>query len=319
MKKATVVIPNLNGMKYLENCLMSLREQDTDDFETILVDNGSTDESVAYVEHTFPEVQIHRFDTNTGFCKAVNAGITMSETPYVILLNNDTICRPQFVRNLIRAMEAHPRTFACSAKMLQMNDQDLIDDAGDLYCALGWAFARGKGKPAQEYDRPARVFAVCGGAAIYRRSVLEEIGLFDEAHFAYLEDIDLGWRARIRGYENRYEPSAQVVHAGSATTGSRWNVFKTEHTSRNSIYLIRKNMPVGMVILNSPFLLAGFLVKTLFFTAKGFGPVYLKGLARGMRMETTATRVPFRLKDLPNHLRIQAELWGNTVRRLKER
>ena len=192
MQKATVVIPNLNGMAYLEGCLSSLRRQTTQDFETILIDNGSTDGSVEYVKQHFPEVKIRSFSENTGFCRAVNEGIRLSDAPYVILLNNDTVCDKRFVEELLLAMKKRPRCFSCAAKMVQLKNPKLLDGAGDYYCALGWAFADGKGKPVESRKRERRIFAACAGAAIYRRELFAQIGLFDEKHFAYLEDMDVG-------------------------------------------------------------------------------------------------------------------------------
>lgn len=317
MREVTVVIPNWNGMAYLENCLSSLRQQDFQGFETILIDNGSSDGSVDYVREKFPEVQIHRFPSNTGFCRAVNEGIRLSDTPYVILLNNDTVCDRAFVGELLKAIKRHPRCFSCGAKMLQLKKPELLDDAGDYYCALGWAFAAGKGKPGKQYDRERRIFASCAGAAIYRRCIFDEIGLFDEKHFAYLEDIDVGYRARIRGYENRYIPASVVYHAGSATSGSAYNEFKVIHSSRNSVYLIYKNMPALQVVINIPFLLIGYLIKIAFFARRGFLKQYLTGLRNGIRMSKKEDKVVFQSQYLKNYLRIQLELWWNVVRRFR--
>lgn len=196
MQIATVVIPNLNGMKYLKDCLDSLRRQTRTDFSVILIDNGSTDGSADYVAQNYPGVRVERFSENRGFCGAVNAGIRMSSTRYVILLNNDTICDAQFVEQLVAAMEAHPDCFAGSSRMVQMADPSRMDNGGDFYCALGWAYTPAKGKPVERYERARAVFSACAGAAIYRRAVFDEIGMFDEAHFAYLEDVDVSWRAR---------------------------------------------------------------------------------------------------------------------------
>lgn len=318
MQEATVIIPNLNGKHYLEECLTSLREQTSKDFVTILVDNGSSDGSVEYVQKYFPEVRIHRFEVNTGFCGAVNQGIRMSETPYVILLNNDTVCHEKFVESLLRGIRSRPGIFSCQARMLQMHAPHLIDDAGDYYCALGWAFAAGKGREAVDYSQEKEIFASCAGAAIYNCRMLKEIGLFDEKHFAYLEDIDIGYRARIRGYHNWYIPSAVVYHAGSGTSGSVYNEFKVRHASRNSVYLVYKNMPIPQIILNLPFLLVGFGVKTLFFVKQGFGKQYLSGLFQGMKMWKRENKVVFQRENLKNYVRIQCELWVNVVRRLWE-
>ena len=127
--------------------------------------------------------------------------------------------------------------------MIQFHDRDIMDDAGDYYCALGWAFARGTGKPAENYKKVTEVFSACAGAAIYRRCIFEEIGLFDEIHFAYLEDLDIGYRAKIHGYKNYFAPDAVVCHKGSAASGSRHNAFKVDLSSKNSVYVIYKNMP----------------------------------------------------------------------------
>lgn len=313
---ATVVIPNYNGMAYLKDCLASLRKQRCQQFTVHLIDNGSSDGSVEFAEAHYPEVKITRFAENQGFCRAVNEGIAQAETPYVILLNNDTWAEEETIGELVKAMEQRPKCFSCSAKMIQMYKPELIDDAGDYYCAFGWAYARGKGNPAEGYNRPAKIFAACAGAAIYRTAVFREIGSFDEVHFAYLEDIDIGYRARIQGYENWYIPTAVVHHVGSAFSGSPYNSFKIRHSSRNSIYLIYKNMPVPQIILNLPFFLFGFLVKLVFFTKKGFFRVYSSGLVKGARLCSREKKVPFQWKNLGNYVKIQLELWINMIRRI---
>lgn len=318
MQIATVVIPNLNGMRYLKDCLDSLMDQSRQDFSIILIDNGSQDGSADYVESHYPDVSVIRFEENQGFCRAVNEGILRTETPYVILLNNDIICEDTFVEKLIDAMENDPKCFSCASKMLQMYQPDLMDDAGDYYSALGWAFALGKGKRADRYSRKREIFSACAGAAIYRRAVFDEIGLFDEVHFAYLEDIDVAYRARILGYRNLYIPQAVVRHVGSATSGSVYNEFKIRHSSRNSIYLIYKNMPILQILINLPFLAAGFLIKILFFAKKGYFREYVTGLGKGLALCTKEKKVKFHMKNLKNYLKIQLELWINMVRRLSD-
>lgn len=315
-QEVTVIIPNLNGMKYLDGCLASLRRQTLKEFGVILLDNGSQDGSAEFVRRHYPEVRVRRFRENTGFCHAVNEGIRMSDTPYVILLNNDVVCRESFVEELLAAVRRSPRLFSCQARMMQLSSPGLLDDAGDYYCALGWAYAAGKGRPAGEYSRERSVFACCAGAAIYSRAVLEEIGLLDEKHFAYLEDIDLGYRARIAGYENRYIPTAVVYHAGSGTSGSTYNAFKVKHTSRNSVYLVYKNMPAVQILLNLPLLTAGFLIKLIFFARRGFFREYAGGILAGLRMCERENKVVFRKENLGHYIQIQLELMLNTVRRL---
>lgn len=318
MCKSTIVIPNYNGIKYIENCLRSLYENLLVDFDVIVVDNASKDGSLELIKEKFPQAKVICNEKNEGFSVAVNQGIEACDTEYVILLNNDTIVTKNFVKELEKAMEADEKIFSASAKLISMKDKESLDDAGDYYCALGWAFARGKGKKAESFDKACPVFASCAGAAIYRKSILSEIGLFDEEHFAYFEDIDIGYRARIYGYKNIFVPTAAVYHAGSATSGSRYNEFKTKLASRNSIYLVYKNMPLFQILLNLPFLLLGFFVKTAFFFKKGFGTIYVKGLWNGLVLSASKAgkmhKVRFQWKHLRNYARIQLELWVNMFR-----
>ncbi|MCD8106290.1 MAG: glycosyltransferase family 2 protein [Lachnospiraceae bacterium] len=359
MQIATVVIPNLNGKQYLGPCLDSLTRQSRRDFSVILIDNGSQDGSADFVSANYPEVQIRRFDRNEGFCRAVNDGIRMADTPYVILLNNDTVCEDTFIEELVRAMDhswngagrehaaqngadrnhvlpncagqscvrqdsaspgryTSPKIFSCAAKMVQMRDPSRMDNAGDFYCALGWAYALGKGKPASRYDHVREIFSSCAAAAIYRREVFDEIGLFDETHFAYLEDTDVAYRARIAGYRNLYVPSAVVRHVGSATSGSLYNEFKIRYSSRNNVYLIYKNMPWAQIILNLPFLVAGFLIKMIFFAKRGYLREYVLGLGAGAALCRRDKKVRFQWKNLASYIQIQLELWGNLFRRLSD-
>lgn len=320
VRKITVVIPNYNGMRYLPGCLQALENQgkDTPDFTVLVVDNGSTDGSVAYLQEQCPQTEKVLLSENTGFCHAVNLGIKAAQTPYVILLNNDTKVYPGFVKALYEAIEKDEHIFSVSAKMLMWDKPELVDDAGDRYCVFGWAYGRGNGKPAANFNQPAEVFSACGGAAIYRKSVFAQIGLFDEEYFAYLEDLDVGYRARIYGYRNTYAPEAQVLHFGSASTGSRYNERKTRLTSANNIYVIAKNMPVLQLIWNMPFLLLGFLIKYLFFCKKRMGMLYLKGLIRGLKRsfseEGRQKHVKFRWKHFTNYVKIQWQLYLNTAR-----
>lgn len=320
MGKSTVVIPNWNGKKYLQDCLDSLLEQEGGAPAIIVVDNGSEDDSVSFLQDSYPMVRTIQFEENKGFCAAVNAGIEAADTEYVILLNNDTRADRCFVARLEEAIGKSERIFSVAAKLVSMQNPEIVDDAGDYYCALGWAYAVGKGKKdGSAYEKTRKIFASCAGAAIYRKNILEEIGLFDVNHFAYLEDIDIGYRARIYGYLNLFEPTALVYHAGSATSGSKYNSFKINFSSRNSVYIIRKNMPLIQRIINLPFLMAGFLIKTLFFVRKGYGKLYVKGLFAGLAMSRSAKgsekKVKFKGKHFKNYVVIQWELWVNIFRR----
>lgn len=317
--KTTVIIPNYNGGHLLGNCLHSLFAQ-TAAFSVLVVDNASADDSLQALAE-FPQVRLIRLPENKGFSAAVNVGIREAKTPYVLLLNNDTEAAPGFVEELEQELERHPKAFAVSAQMRSLHQRDVMDSAGDYYCALGWAYGYGKGHPVGGYEKPRRIFSACAGAALYRREVFDRIGLFDELHFAYLEDIDIGYRAAIFGYSSWYAPKAVVYHAGSAVSGSRYNAFKVNLSSRNSIYLIEKNMPFLQILLNLPFLLPGFLIKYVFFVRKGLGRNYRSGFAAGFRLYFREGgrkhHVAFRLSNLGHYLQIQLALWGNLFRRIR--
>ncbi len=168
VEKVTVVIPNYNGIKYIKSCLEALyaQKEGTCEFRVLMVDNGSTDGSVELAKELFPQTEWIVLPENTGFCHAVNVGIQATDTPYVILLNNDTRVYDGFVDGLYHAIEKSPDIFSVSARMLMWDKPELLDDAGDRYCALGWAYARGKGRQAANYGKPAEIFSACGGAAI---------------------------------------------------------------------------------------------------------------------------------------------------------
>ena len=315
MCEVTVIIPNYNGHKYLVSCLKALFEKTEVEIQVIVVDNGSSDQTIEEAQDLFPQVKYILLDKNYGFCRAVNEGIRVASTEYVLLLNNDTEIKSGFVEHLLHTIKKSTCIFSVEAKMIQYGDRTLLDSAGTYYNALGWAFARGRDDSVKKYNHRSRTFAACAGAAIYRRKVFDEIGYFDERHFAYLEDIDVGYRARIYGYENLYEPKAQVIHVGSGSTGSRYNEFKVRYSGRNNIYLIYKNMPGVQIVLNFPFLFAGFFVKALFFCQRGLGKNYIESLKEGVVLCRSCDKITYNKAHLKNYLKIQIELWINIVRR----
>ena len=283
MNKVTVVIPNYNGEKYLKGCLDSIApsvQNAAITYDIIVVDDASTDSSREIVR-SYPDVKLIEQKENGGFSASVNAGIKASKTPYVILLNNDTIAKPGFVQNLYNAIKKDNKCFSVSASMRTWDDENIIDSAGDIYCALGWTRARGRGKSAAGFSKSCKVFSTCAVAAIYRREIFDIIGYFDPVHFMYLEDLDVCWRAMLAGYNNTYDPTAIVKHFGSASTGSKYNSRKVIYSASNNIYVLYKNMSLIQLLFNFPLLLAGFGIKTLFFIKKGLGRDYLKGLALG--------------------------------------
>ena len=173
--EVSVIIPNFNGIAFLDSVLGSLEGQTLKNFEVILVDNGSADGSCSFVSANYPWVHIIELPDNFGFCRAVNEGIKAAKAPYVLLLNNDTEVKEDFVEQMLLEIRRHKNAFSCAARMVQYHDRDKLDDAGNYYCALGWSFARGKGKNIDLYQKEEKIFSACGGAAIYRKKIMENI------------------------------------------------------------------------------------------------------------------------------------------------
>jgi len=329
--KVSIIIPNCNGEKFIEECLSSLGKQTEKNFKTIIVDNASSDNSLKLIGEQF-EVMINdgcprenllvvRNDENTGFCKAVNQGINLADTPYVILLNNDTRVREDFVEQSLKAIEDREKVFSVSPKMVQIYNESLIDNAGDGYTLFGWTFTYGKNKPVSKCNKEREVFTACAGAAIYQTEVLKQLGLFDENHFAYLEDVDIGYRARIHGYKNLYNPKAVVYHAGSAFSGSRYNEFKIKNSARNNIFLIYKNMPLLQIIFNFIFIFVGCVIKYLFFLMKSkeYAKAYIAGIKEGFASHKKCKKVKFKFSNMWNYTKIQISLIINLFRGIMEK
>lgn len=323
----SVVIPQYNGLAMLQDCMASLRrsaahfyERQALPVELIVVDNASSDGSSAFLgtlsDMEESPLRLHCIlnHENHGFAKAVNQGIRAAAAEYVVLLNNDTIVEEGFLYALFSCIRGDERIFSASAMMRMYHERELIDDAGDIYCLMGWALQRGHGKPASSYRRPCRVFSACGGASIYRRRIFEEIGFFDENFFAYMEDVDIGYRAGIYGYHNVYCPEAVVYHIGSASSGGHVSSFKVHLSSRNSIYVIYKNMPVFQLLINLPFLLLGSLIKYIHFTRDGYGKDFVRGLGEAFSSLPRIRRTPFSLSRLPHLLYLEWAMFLNTFK-----
>ncbi len=283
--RVSVVIPNWNTRKFLGPCLRSLREQTYKDFETILVDSGSTDDSLSFVAENFPEVRTIALGENRGFSGAVNAGISASESELVVLLNNDTEQDPAWLATLVRAAEASPKAGSFASKLLDFNDRRVLDGAGDALRKSGLPYRLGHGeRDLGQFDKPTPVFGACAAAAMYRREMFEEIGLFDEDFFAYCEDGDLSFRAQLAGYPCLYIPGAVVYHVGSASTGGKRSPTATRLGTRNSICLLVKNLPSPLVTGILPAFVAGQLSRLAVTTLTGVLPSHLKGLAQALRL-----------------------------------
>lgn len=282
--RLTVVVPNWNGEKFLELCLNALRDQSFEDFETILVDNGSTDGSVEFVERNFPEVNVLRMGANRGFSSAVNAGARASTAEYVALLNNDTEQDPEWLAALVRSADAHPEAALFASKLVDFQDRRMLDGAGDALRLGGLPYRLGHGERDRgQFDTPGYVFGACAAAALYRREMLDEIGLFDEDFVSYCEDGDLSFRAQLAGYRCLYVPGAVVYHMGSASTGGKRSATATRLGTRNSLSLLVKNLPLSAAPHILPFFMLGQLARLLTAAATGSLRAHLEGLAEARR------------------------------------
>lgn len=313
-----IVIPNYNGNKFLKKCISSLYTQTYSKFRIIIIDNASTDSDYTWLNN-YPNIIFKKLDKNYGFDKAVNEGIKLSNTEYVVLLNNDTVAKENWLEELIKCINSDKNIFSVCSKMIRYDDKNIIDDAGDEYNLLGWTLKRGDGQPISSYTKTEEVFSSCAGAAIYRRSILDEIGYFDEHFFAYMEDVDISYRAKIHGYKNIYCADAQIYHIGSATSGSRYNAFKVKLAARNNVYVPYKNMPILQLLANLPFLALGFLVKYIFFIKKGFGKEYIEGFIEGIKTLNKVKKVKFKFKNILNYIKIEYLLIINVFKYIKSK
>ena len=317
--KVSVVTPNYNGEKFLKKYFESLNSDSEYIGEVIIVDNGSCDASIDYIENNtfnFP-VKIIKNTENLGFAPAVNQGILKAENEYIFSLNNDTEVKKGTVKALLDLALKNENIFSVQAKMLQFSNKNLIDDAGDEYNILGWTKKRGENKESAEFSEVSEIFSSCAGAALFKKSLLDEIGMFDSEFFAYMEDVDLALRSKINGYVNLMCPDAVVYHIGSATSGSRYNDFKVKLAARNNIWTVYKNLPVPMKIVNFIFLFLGFFIKYLFFKRKGFGKTYLEGIREGIKTRSKVKKTPFKWKNFKNYFKLEYRLIINTIKFLK--
>ncbi|MBT0160752.1 glycosyltransferase family 2 protein [Candidatus Bathyarchaeota archaeon A05DMB-2] len=284
----SVIIANFNGAPHLEPCLNAVLAQDYPRFEVILADDGSTDGSAALVRERFPSVRVLENAHNRGFAAVNNQAIQASRGDYIITLNNDTRVEPDFLAEMVRVAESDPRIGSC-APLIILHHQGLVDSAGIEVDWAGIAWQRWRGKPVGESHAPEEVFGACAGAALYRRKMLDEIGLFDEQYFAYYEDVDLAWRAKLAGWRCIHVPTAIVYHVHSAFW-SRQPDRKTYLLARNKLFTIVKNYPWPELLLGWPLILGYDLLSLSYAILRGQGISALRGRWDGLTHVSWALR-----------------------------
>lgn len=272
----SVITPNWNGRRFLKDFFDSALGQRVEGevVEFILVDNGSTDGSRDFVRDCYPDVRVVAFDANRGFAIAVNEGIMASRGEWVTLLNNDLRMAPGALEAMWKTLQKYPEAGFCAAKMLLFDRPDLINAVGDGVGLDGDPFNVGFLEPDHgQFDQERRVLGACAGAAMYRRSMLEEIGLFDDDFFLNFEDVDLSLRANLMGYQGVYTPNAVVYHHHSATLepGSYRHVF---FTSKNALNILVKNFPLTIFLRCFPGILLTEMRRAAIFFATGQSRVY---------------------------------------------
>lgn len=243
MTNVSIIIPSLNGKHLLAECLPSLMKQTYLNFDVLVIDNGSTDDTVSWLKPTYPHVRIIENQKNLGFAAAVNQGIRNSNSPYVVTLNNDVVVDADWLESLIETADADSRLGMCASKMVFWHEPSIINSSGISVDRAGIVWDRAGGEvDVPPEDKKRDVFGPCAGAALYRRTMLDEIGLFDEAYFAYFEDVDLAWRARAMGWGCAYVETARACHHHSATS-IKGSHFKNTQLGKNKVRLILKNYP----------------------------------------------------------------------------
>jgi GT2 family glycosyltransferase len=280
----TLVIPNWNGKDHLRTCLDSVHAQTLPPSRTILVDNGSEDGSVEFVEQEFPWVECIRIGHNAGFAVAVNRGILAGKDDFVALLNNDTELETSWLQFLAAALGEDRSAGMAACKMLRFEHRDVIDGAGDALTRAGAPYTRGAGEPDDgRYGTGSYVFGACAGAALYRRELFDAIGLFDEDFISYYEDVDLSMRALLAGWKCLYVPEARCYHKRGATSARR-PAYPIRMQERNLTALYAKDFPFEVLVRRCPVIAASRIRRTYRAVTAGMGGATFRGIWDGCRI-----------------------------------
>ena len=277
MYKISVIVLNWNGLQFLEACLSSLRKQTFREFETIVVDNGSTDQSVAYVRNNFPEVRLVELHKNMGFAGGNNAGYEVALGEWIVLLNNDTEAEPRWLEEIWKAAQENPGAGAIASKMLYFDERKRIDNCGFNVTRAGMTTDLGRSElDGIEWSRPRSVFGPCGGAAAYRREMLRNIGFLDEELFIIFEDVDLAFRMQICGYACVLAPTAIVYHRYRQSLGKH-PAGPVYFSQRNIELVYFKNMPAALMARYLPERFLYEVGAAIYFLRHGAGIAFVKG------------------------------------------
>lgn len=285
--RVSIIIVNWNGRQFLPDCLNSLERQDFSPFETILVDNGSTDDSVTYVETNHPWVTVVRLGQNSGFAAGNNTGLNHARGEYIVTLNNDTEADPGWLAELVAVADGHPGAGMVASRICAFDDRDRIDSLGVGICQDGMARGafRHRRFSTLHPERVEEILLPSACVALYRRAMLAETGFFDEDFFAYCEDTDLGLRGRLAGWGALLARDAVVWHKYSGTAGS-FSPLKLYLVERNHYWAVLKTFPLPLLLLVPLFTLARFAVQArMVLSGRGAGGEFL---GSGSRLDCIA-------------------------------
>jgi GT2 family glycosyltransferase len=282
----SAVIVNLDQREKLLECVRSVEgalARVEESADVTVVDNGSRDGSADAVRAAHPAVRVIEAGRNLGFAGGVELGVQASEGEWVLLLNNDATLEPDAVAELLHAAEGRPRVGSVAAQLRFADGSERINSAGFGVDRLGVAYERRLGEPGDPpEEEPQDVFGASGGAAIFRRAMLEELGGLDTSFFVYLEDVDLAWRARAAGWTALYAPAAIAHHHHSLTAG-HGSPFKYFHVGRNRVRVLAKNAPTRHLLRYGPAIAVYDLAYCLFVLAADRSAAPLRGRLRGLR------------------------------------
>jgi len=282
----SVVVVNYNGARHLNHLLDHLAHQTRIDFDLYVVDNGSTDNSLALLSEKASGLPFNTYiienNSNLGFGPATNQGIRASSAPWIATLNNDTRPEPDWLERILEATTSMNRVGMVGSKLLRDQDPTQIDSAGIAmdWMGIAWDWRGGEDDDPGE-STIQEIFGPCAGAALYSRTMLTEVGLFDDNFFAYLEDVDLAWRARLAGWQAVLQPSARALHAHSATLGDA-SPLKRFLLARNKVWLLAKNYPCMDLICHLPGILLYDTAATLYGMYTWRDSVSLRGRLAGV-------------------------------------
>jgi len=310
--KVSIIIVNWNGVGHLEGCLESIKNQSYKDFEVVLVDNGSKDDSIDYLQTRQPWVKLTVLEKNTGFAAGNNIGLKKSSGEYIVTLNNDTRADKDWLAKLVAVADAHPAVGMVGCRTASFDDAEIVDTLGGRVCRDGMSRGafRMRRFSSLGMQNIEDAFYPSACAALYKRAMLNETGFFDEDFFNYCEDTDLGLRGRLAGWETLLATDAIVYHKYSGTAGS-FSPMKLYLVERNHYWVAVKNFPLRMLLAVPFYSLVRYLLQFRFvLTSKGAGNDFQSSHTKGALLLAVLKGIFAALAGIPRMSRKRCDIMG---------